>query len=46
MVYNSITWLSERMCMGKGDKSTKRGKIYRGTYGKTRPKKIKKKDKK
>jgi 30S ribosomal protein S31 len=30
--------------MGKGDKKTKRGKIARGTYGKTRPKK--KKDKK
>jgi 30S ribosomal protein S31 len=25
--------------MGKGDKRTKRGKIYRGSYGKTRPKK-------
>jgi len=25
--------------MGKGDKKTKRGKIARGTYGKTRPKK-------
>ncbi len=25
--------------MGKGDKRTKRGKIYRGTYGKRRPKK-------
>ena len=25
--------------MGKGDQRTKRGKIYRGTYGKTRPKK-------
>lgn len=23
--------------MGKGDKRTKRGKIFRGTYGKTRP---------
>ena len=22
--------------MGKGDKRTKRGKLYRGTYGKTR----------
>ncbi|WP_435137588.1 30S ribosomal protein THX [Formosa sp. A9] len=28
--------------MGKGDKKTKRGKIYRGTYGVTRPR-IKKK---
>ncbi len=25
--------------MGKGDIKTKRGKIHRGTYGKTRPKK-------
>jgi 30S ribosomal protein S31 len=25
--------------MGKGDQRTRRGKIYRGTYGKTRPKK-------
>lgn len=24
--------------MGKGDKRTKRGKIWRGTYGKSRPK--------
>ncbi|HOK10302.1 MAG TPA: 30S ribosomal protein THX [Candidatus Hydrogenedens sp.] len=24
--------------MGKGDRRTKRGKIWRGTYGKTRPK--------
>lgn len=25
--------------MGKGDQRSRRGKIYRGTYGKTRPKK-------
>lgn len=25
--------------MGKGDRRTRRGKINRGTYGKTRPKK-------
>jgi 30S ribosomal protein S31 len=25
--------------MGKGDKRTRRGKIYRGTFGKSRPKK-------
>ncbi|MBN1356593.1 30S ribosomal protein THX [bacterium] len=25
--------------MGKGDQRTKRGKIVRGTFGKTRPKK-------
>ena len=24
--------------MGKGDKRTKRGKIFRGSYGKSRPK--------
>lgn len=24
--------------MGKGDKRTKRGKIWRGSYGKSRPK--------
>ncbi|HIJ65910.1 MAG TPA: 30S ribosomal protein THX [Candidatus Hydrogenedentes bacterium] len=29
--------------MGKGDKKTKKGKIWRGTYGKTRRKKQKKK---
>ena len=28
--------------MGKGDKKTKRGKIARGTYGKSRPRKKKK----
>ncbi len=28
--------------MGKGDRKTKRGKIWRGTYGKTRPRKKKK----
>ena len=27
--------------MGKGDPRTRRGKIYRGTYGITRPKKKK-----
>jgi 30S ribosomal protein S31 len=25
--------------MGKGDKRSKRGKIYRGSYGKSRPRK-------
>lgn len=25
--------------MGKGDKRSRRGKIFRGTYGKSRPKK-------
>ena len=28
--------------MGKGDRRTKRGKIWRGTYGKRRPKNKKK----
>jgi len=30
--------------MGKGDKRTRKGKIYRGSYGKTRPGRPKKKD--
>ena len=25
-------------CMGKGDRKTRRGKIYNGAFGKTRPK--------
>jgi len=29
--------------MGKGDKRTKKGKIYRGSYGKRRPRKLPKK---
>ncbi len=29
--------------MGKGDRKTKKGKIIKGSYGKTRPKKKKKK---
>ncbi len=28
--------------MGKGDRKTRRGKIWRGSYGKTRPRKKKK----
>jgi 30S ribosomal protein S31 len=32
--------------MGKGDKRSRKGKIYRGTYGKTRPGKLKKKERK
>lgn len=28
--------------MGKGDKRTRRGKIYNGSYGKRRPGKVKK----
>jgi 30S ribosomal protein S31 len=30
--------------MGKGDQRSRRGKIYRGTHGKTRPRKLGKKD--
>ena len=29
--------------MGKGDKRTRRGKLFRGSYGKTRPGRNKKK---
>lgn len=32
--------------MGKGDKRTRRGKIYKGSYGKSRPQRIKKKPRK
>jgi 30S ribosomal protein S31 len=32
-----------RNTMGKGDRRTRKGKIYRGSYGKTRPGRIKKK---
>jgi 30S ribosomal protein S31 len=32
--------------MGKGDKRTRRGKIYKGSYGKKRPGRVKKKQKK
>jgi ribosomal small subunit protein bTHX len=31
--------------MGKGDKRTKRGKIYKGSYGKSRAHRVKKKKK-
>jgi len=31
--------------MGKGDQRTRRGKLFRGSYGKTRPGRIKKKKK-
>ena len=31
--------------MGKGDKRTRRGKIYKGSYGKTRPHRAKPKNK-
>jgi 30S ribosomal protein S31 len=35
-----------RLEMGKGDQRSRRGKIYRGTFGKARPRKPKKKGKK
>jgi 30S ribosomal protein S31 len=28
-----------KLVMGKGDRKTRRGKIWRGSYGKTRPRK-------
>ncbi|MGE5640774.1 MAG: 30S ribosomal protein THX [Clostridia bacterium] len=31
--------------MGKGDKRTRRGKIYKGSYGKSRPQRPNKKKK-
>ena len=31
--------------MGKGDKRTRKGKIYKGSYGKKRPQRVKKKKK-
>jgi 30S ribosomal protein S31 len=31
--------------MGKGDRRTRKGKIYRGSYGKTRLQRVKKKKK-
>jgi 30S ribosomal protein S31 len=30
--------------MGRGDKRTRKGKIFKGSYGKTRPHKVKKKE--
>ena len=30
--------------MGRGDKRTRKGKIFKGSYGKSRPHKVKKKD--
>jgi len=42
----SNTAISESNGMGKGDRRTRRGKIYRGTFGKSRPKSPAKKKKK
>lgn len=30
--------------MGRGDKRTRKGKIFKGSYGKSRPRKAKQKD--
>jgi len=32
--------------VGRGDKRTRKGKIYKASYGKTRPHRVKKKTKK
>ncbi len=45
-VYLSGTHLSLLRIMGKGDKRSRKGKIYRGTYGKRRPRKPKRAAKK
>ena len=41
-----ITSLKRRQrynpAMGKGDKRTRKGKIYKGSYGKKRPQRVKK----
>jgi 30S ribosomal protein S31 len=38
-VIDSATFeLQECSAVGKGDRKTRRGKIYRGSFGKTRPK--------
>jgi len=37
-----ILFLKEKTIMGKGDKKTRRGKIWKGTYGVTRPRKVNK----
>lgn len=35
------TFVPKFNIMGKGDKRSKKGKIVRGTFGKSRPKKVK-----
>jgi 30S ribosomal protein S31 len=35
--YNRFPAISSGATMGKGDKRSKRGKIFKGSYGKTRP---------
>ena len=36
---------TSKECDGQGDKRTRRGKIYKGSYGKSRPQRVKKKKK-
>jgi 30S ribosomal protein S31 len=36
------TYLQERTIMGSGDRRTRRGKIWQGTFGKSRPRNKKK----
>ena len=38
-LYLIQTKMERRRFMGKGDRRTRRGKIFRGSYGKSRPKK-------
>ena len=45
-VLHSPTHLNRGVSMGKGDRRSRRGKIYRGTYGRTRLKKKRNKTKK
>jgi 30S ribosomal protein S31 len=42
-VYNRRTSIERENAMGKGDQRTRRGKLFRGSYGKTRPGRPKKK---
>jgi len=43
---NSGQRISKEHRVGKGDKRTFRGKVFKGSHGKTRPRKAKKKAKK
>lgn len=40
-LFSPLNGLTKENTMGKGDIRTKRGKIIRGTYGKTRNRKVK-----
>src|SRR5260221_14170710 len=39
---NLFLYLLNFYCMGRGDKKTKKGKIFKGSFGKSRPAKPKK----